>query len=48
MPMSQDVNPLKILTTNAEVAQWNADSLPADAVSSENGSIVCSIQGGRY
>ena len=41
MPMSQNANPLKILTTNAEVAQWNADSLPADFVSSENGSIVC-------
>jgi len=29
------------LTTNADVAQWNADSLPADVVSTENGCIVC-------
>jgi len=41
MPMSQETNPLKILTTSAEIAQWNADSLPADVVSTENGSIVC-------
>ena len=37
MPMSSDANPIKTLTTPAEVAQWNADSLPADAVSTENG-----------
>lgn len=41
MPMSEETNPLKILTTSAEIAQWNADSLPADVVSTENGSIVC-------
>ena len=40
IPMSANANPLKILTTDAEVAQWNADSLPADIVSTENGSIV--------
>lgn len=37
MPMSSDANPITTLTTPAEVAQWNADSLPADAVSTENG-----------
>lgn len=41
IPMSDDSNPLEILTSEAEIAQWNADSLPADVVSSENGSIVC-------
>lgn len=41
MPMSEDPDPLKILTSPAEVAQWNADTLPADAVSTENGCIVC-------
>ena len=40
IPMSNNANPLKILTTEAEVAQWNADSLPADTVSTENGSMV--------
>lgn len=40
IPMSDDPSPLKILTSDAEVAQWNADCLPADVVSTENGSIV--------
>lgn len=40
-PMSSDADPLKILTSPAEVAGWNADSLPSDNVSTENGSIVC-------
>lgn len=42
IPLSSDPNPLKILTSDAEVAQWNADYLPADIVSTENGSIVTS------
>jgi len=41
IPISDNSNPFKILTTEAEVAQWNADSLPAGAVSTENGSILC-------
>lgn len=41
MPMSEDANPIVTLTTPAEVAQWNADSLPADIVSTENGCLVC-------
>jgi len=40
IPMSDDPNPLSILTTEAEIAQWNADSLPDDRVSLENGAIV--------
>ena len=40
IPMSDNANPLKLLTSEAEVAQWNADSLPADDVSTENGIIV--------
>ena len=41
MPMSPAANPISTLTTPAEVAQWNADSLPADVVSTENGCLVC-------
>lgn len=40
-PMSPEANPITTLTTPADVAQWNADSLPADAVSTENGCLVC-------
>ncbi|KAH8072714.1 hypothetical protein JL721_3359 [Aureococcus anophagefferens] len=41
MPMSPTFDPISILTTDAEIAVWNQDSLPADAVSTENGSILC-------
>jgi dynein heavy chain len=41
MPLSEDATPIVTLTTPAEIAQWNADSLPADAVSTENGCLVC-------
>ena len=41
MPLSEDANPITTLTTPAEVAQWNADLLPADVVSTENGCLVC-------
>jgi len=40
MPMSPDLNVLGILTTDADIAVWNQDSLPADPVSTENGTIV--------
>ena len=40
IPMSADPNPLTILTTEAETAQWNHDGLPDDRVSLENGTIV--------
>jgi hypothetical protein len=36
VPMSINSDPLTILSTKAEIAQWNADSLPADPVSIEN------------
>ncbi|KAL7490113.1 hypothetical protein ACHAW6_015825 [Cyclotella cf. meneghiniana] len=41
MPLSDAANPILTLATPAEVAQWNADTLPADAVSTENGCLVC-------
>lgn len=41
IPLSPVFDPLKILTNSAEIAQWGADSLPADPVSIENGAIVC-------
>jgi dynein heavy chain len=40
IPMSDDPNPRNVLTTDAEVAQWNQDFLPSDPVSTENGCIV--------
>ena len=37
--MSLDPKPRTILTTDAEVAQWNQNDLPSDPVSVENGCI---------
>jgi len=43
VPMSEGVpDPIKILTTDAQIAGWNTESLPADRVSTENGAIVTS------
>lgn len=33
--MSADPDPVKVLTTDAEVASWNTDGLPSDQVRDE-------------
>ncbi|CAK4711321.1 unnamed protein product [Aphanomyces euteiches] len=38
--MSEESNPVYILTNDAEIAEWNTQKLPADRVSTENGAIV--------
>jgi dynein heavy chain, axonemal len=40
IPMSQECNPINILTTDAQIAEWNTDGLPADTVSSRRRAIV--------
>ena len=40
VPMSKSANPLSALTNDSEVALWQTCKLPADPVSTENGSIV--------
>ena len=42
IPMSDNANPLLILTNEKEIAQWRSNKLPADTVSTENASIVTS------
>jgi len=42
LPMSDKPDPVSAIATAAIVAGWQTDGLPADRVSSENGSIVCS------
>ena len=37
VPMSESTDPLKILTTDAQIAGWNNEELPSDRVSTENG-----------
>ena len=40
IPMSDDPDAMAILSTEAEVAEWNSQGLPDDRVSVENGAIV--------
>jgi dynein heavy chain len=40
IPMSEDVDPVSILSTPAMIATWQGQTLPADQVSTENGCIL--------
>jgi len=40
VPMSEDSDPVTILSTPAQIAGWQSQNLPADLVSTENGCIV--------
>jgi dynein heavy chain, axonemal len=40
IPMTSNLDPLRILANEAEIAAWNNQGLPADPVSSQNGAIV--------
>lgn len=42
--MSDNVDPLSILTDDAEIAMWNNFGLPSDRMSSENASILMNSQ----
>ena len=46
IPMTPEVNPVKILSDEAQIAAWNKDGLPSDAVSIENGTILTNSE--RY
>ena len=40
IPMSANFTPVSLLTSEAEIAEWNNEGLPADDVSIENGTIL--------
>jgi len=40
IPMSENPDPLLILTDTAQIASWNSEGLPSDRVSIENGAIT--------
>lgn len=42
IPMTEGIEPLKILTTEAKKAQWKNDGLPADPMSLENATVISS------
>jgi dynein heavy chain len=44
IPVTEGLDPLSILTDNAQVATWNNEDLPADRVSTENATILVSAK----
>jgi len=42
IPMTEGIDPLKVLTTEADIAGWQNEGLPADRVSVENASVMVS------
>lgn len=44
VPLGAEVDPLKVLTSEAEIAGWSTQGLPSDRVSSENGAILSCSQ----
>lgn len=40
IPMSNNLDPVKLLTDESLAARWNKQSLPSDKVSIENGTIL--------
>jgi len=46
IPFTDGIDPLEILANVAEQARWKTQGLPADRVSLENASVVCSCN--RY
>ena len=40
--MTDEITPLKILTTEAEMATWKNENLPSDLMSLENATIITS------
>jgi dynein heavy chain len=44
VPMTPNLDPLTVLTSEAELAKWQTQGLPSDRFSSENGAIVSNSQ----
>ena len=44
VPMSEGVDPLSVLTDDAEIASWNNENLPTDRISVENAAIITSCE----
>jgi len=46
IPCSPNINPIKLMTDEASIANWNKQGLPSDIVSTENGTILTNTE--RY
>lgn len=42
--ITEDLDPLTLLTDNATVAQWNNENLPSDRMSTENATILTNCE----
>ncbi|XP_054988433.1 dynein axonemal heavy chain 17 [Sorex araneus] len=44
IPITQGLDPLTLLTDDADVASWNNQGLPSDRMSTENATILCNTE----
>ncbi|KYO41015.1 hypothetical protein Y1Q_0014129 [Alligator mississippiensis] len=44
IPVTPELDPLSLLTDDADVATWNNQGLPSDRMSTENATILCSTE----
>lgn len=40
IPIQKDLDPMQMLTDDAQIAQWNNEGLPGDRMSAENATIL--------
>lgn len=44
IPITEGLDPLSLLTDDADVASWNNQGLPSDRMSTENATILCNTE----
>ena len=44
IPISEGLDPLALLTDDAQIAQWNNEGLPSDRMSTENATILTNAE----
>ncbi|KAG6936845.1 dynein, axonemal, heavy chain 17, partial [Chelydra serpentina] len=44
IPVTPGLDPLSLLTDDADIATWNNQGLPSDRMSTENATILCSTE----
>lgn len=44
IPITEGLDPLTLLTDDADVATWNNQGLPSDRMSTENATILCNTE----
>ena len=44
IPTTPGLDPLSMLTDDAQIASWNNEGLPSDRMSTENATILCNCE----